>query len=80
MVQIDDAYLGGERSDGSTGRGTTGKTPFVAAVSVNDAGHPLYLKLTSVSAFASEVIGRWACRHLEPGCLVVSDGWRVLPA
>jgi transposase-like protein len=66
MVQIDDAYLGGERSDGTTGRGATGKTPFVAAVSLNDAGHPLYVKLSTVSAFASEAIGRWACRNLEP--------------
>lgn len=74
MVQIDDAYLGGERSDGSTGRGTTGKTPFLAAVSLNDAGHPLYVKLSTVSAFASEAIGLWACRNLEPGSLVVSDG------
>jgi hypothetical protein len=36
-IQLDDAYLGGERSDGTTGRGTTGKTPFVAAVSVDEA-------------------------------------------
>ena len=74
MVQIDDAYLGGERSDGSTGRGTTGKTPFVAAVSLNDAGHPLYVKLSTVPAFASEAIGLWACRNLHPGALVISDG------
>ncbi len=74
MVQIDDAYLGGERSDGTTGRGASGKTPFVAAVSIDDAGHPLYVKLTRVSAFASDVIGLWACRNLEPGSLVVSDG------
>ena len=74
MVQVDDAYLGGERSDGSTGRGTTGKTAFVAAVSLDEAGHPMHVKLSPVSAFASEAIGVWACRHLEPGSLVVSDG------
>jgi hypothetical protein len=31
-VEIDDAYLGGERSGGKRGRGAAGKTPFVAAV------------------------------------------------
>lgn len=74
LIQIDDAYLGGERSDGSTGRGTTGKTPFVAAVSVNDAGHPLYIKLATVASFASQPIGQWASRNLAPGSLVLSDG------
>src|SRR5580698_7088208 len=31
-IEIDDAYLGGERSGGRRGRGAPGKTPFVAAV------------------------------------------------
>ena len=31
-VEIDDAYLGGERSGGKTGRGSENKVPFVAAV------------------------------------------------
>ena len=40
-VQLDDAYLGGQRSGGKRGRGAPGKTPFVAAVETNDEGHPL---------------------------------------
>ena len=31
-VEVDDAYLGGQRSGGKRGRGAAGKTPFVAAV------------------------------------------------
>ena len=31
-IEIDDAYLDGERSGGKRGRGAPGKTPFVAAV------------------------------------------------
>src|SRR3954469_16666226 len=31
-VEIDDAYLGGERPGGKRGRGAAGKTPIVAAV------------------------------------------------
>ena len=31
-VEIDDAYLGGQRLGGKRGRGAAGKTPFVAAV------------------------------------------------
>ena len=40
QVQVDDAYLGGERSGGKVGRGSENKVPFVAAVSLSDEGHP----------------------------------------
>jgi hypothetical protein len=36
LVQIDDAYLGGELSGGKAGRGSENKVPFVAAVEFND--------------------------------------------
>ena len=39
-VQIDDVYYGGER-----GRGSENKIPFIAAVSINDKGHPIYMNL-----------------------------------
>lgn len=48
--------------------------PFVAAVSLNRAGHPLYLKLALVSGFTSEAIGKWAKASLAPGTCVMSDG------
>ena len=34
-VQLDDAYWGGQRRGGKSGRGAPGKTPFVAAVELN---------------------------------------------
>ena len=37
---MDDAYLGGVRSGGKRGRGSAGKTPFVAAVSTSPEGRP----------------------------------------
>ena len=40
-IQLDDAYLGGERSGGKRGRGAPGKTPFVAAVRDQRAGTPV---------------------------------------
>ena len=39
-VEIDDAYLGGERSGGKTGRGSENKVPFVAAVQTTEDGRP----------------------------------------
>ena len=74
LVQVDDAYLGGERSGGKVGRGSENKVPFVAAVSLSDEGHPLRVKLTPVSSFSMVAIGQWAKTHLAPGSTVFSDG------
>jgi hypothetical protein len=50
-IQVDDAYLGGERSGGKVGRGSENKVPFVAAVSISEDGSPLRAKLTVVPNF-----------------------------
>ena len=50
-VEMDDAYLGGMRSDRKRGRGAAGKTPFVAAVSTGPEGRPRKLKLPPVKDF-----------------------------
>ena len=39
-VEIDDAYLGGERTGGKVGRGSENKVPFVAAVQTTPEGQP----------------------------------------
>ena len=73
-VQVDDAYLGGERVGGKAGRGSENKIPFVAAVSLNTEGHPMYLKMAPVSGFTRKAIGEWAVQNLSPDCVVISDG------
>ena len=72
-VQLDDAYWGGQRHGGKSGRGAPGKTPFVAAVELNAEGRPMRMRLSRVGGFRSEEIGAWARCHLEPGTVVVSD-------
>ena len=47
-VQADDAYLGGELAGGKAGRGSENKVPFVAAISFNSEGRPLYIKMALV--------------------------------
>lgn len=73
-VQVDDAYLGGELAGGKAGRGSENKVPFVAAVSLNPDGHPLYTKMTPVPGFTRTAIAAWAAQTLAPGCHVTSDG------
>ena len=71
FVELDDAYLGGERSGGKRGRGAPGKTPFVAAVETNDEGHPLRVKLTVVEGFrlTDRRLGTAAPEHRHSGAL-----------
>jgi transposase-like protein len=73
LVQVDDAYLGGERP-GIGGRGSPNKVPIVAAVATNDQGHPMRVKLNAIAGFTREAITAWARANLMPGCDVRSDG------
>lgn len=71
---VDDAYLGGERVGGKAGRGSENKVPFVAAVSLNAKGGPLYTKMIAVPGFTRNALTDWAKAALAPGCSVISDG------
>ena len=73
-VQVDDAYLGGERAGGKPGRGSENKVAFVAAVSIDGQGHPVYAKVSRVTGFTNDAIAKWAKRNLIPGADVLSDG------
>ena len=56
------------------GRGSENKIPIVAAVSLNEKGHPIHARITAVSGFSSEAIADWSKHHLAPGSQVLSDG------
>ncbi len=55
-VQIDDSYLGGEMPGGKVGQGSENKIPIIAAVSLNEPGHPIHARITAVIDFSSEAI------------------------
>jgi hypothetical protein len=79
-VEVDDAYLGGERPGGKRGRGAPGKTPVVAAVETTAERKPRRLRLTVVKGFRKKEVERIAKRDLAPGSTVVSDGLSCWPA
>jgi transposase-like protein len=79
-VEIDDAYLGGERPGGKRGRGAAGKTPVVAAVETTAERKPRRLRLTVVKGFRKREVEKIAKRDLAPGSNVVSDGLSCWPA
>jgi transposase-like protein len=72
-VEIDDAYLGGEKA-GKRGRGSDNKTPFVAAVQTDAKGRPRFIRLSPVVGFTRDALAQWAKDSLAPTAHVVSDG------
>lgn len=74
FIEVDDAYLGGERSGGKRGRGADAKTPFVAAVETTSEGHPTQIRLSVVKGFRTREILGWSRKYLAEGSTVISDG------
>jgi hypothetical protein len=72
-VEIDDAYLGGERPGGKTGRGSENKVPFIAAVQTTPEGQP-QLACFAQQPFTSEEVAIFAAKAISPSARVVSDG------
>jgi ISXO2-like transposase domain len=68
-VQMDDAYLGGEKA-GKRGRGAANKVPFIIAVETRD-GKPIHTQLRCIPALTREAMKelrcgesrRWIVRH-----------------
>src|SRR4051812_10161477 len=84
-VEVDDAYLGGERPGGKRpggkrGRGAAGETPIVAAVETTAERKPRRLRLSVVKGFRKKEVERLAGRDFAAGSTVVSDGLSCWPA
>ena len=73
FIELDDVYWGGKRRGGKRGRGAPGKTPFLAAVSHNTEGHPIHMKMSTLTAFTSASVKAWSQKHLHPDSAVISD-------
>lgn len=74
VVQLDDAYLGGERNGGKAGRGSENKRPFVIAVETSEDGRPRRAVIDPVAGFTKVALSDWIARRLQPGADVYSDG------
>lgn len=80
FVQIDDAYLGGERTGSRPGRGSENKVPIVVAVSTTKDGRPREAVITPVASFSKRVIAEWADCHLGTASEVFTDGLSAFDA
>ena len=73
-VEMDDAYLGGQRSGGKTGRGSPGKRPIVVAVQTIDGKKPARLKIRRIARFKRKRVKSLVKRIIAVGTTVVTDG------
>lgn len=75
FVQIDDAYLGGERNGGKPGRGSENKQPFLIAVATNAAlERPTFAVIDPVRSFDNASVTDWVSRRLAPEAEAFTDG------
>lgn len=72
-VEMDDAFLGGERSGGKVGRGSENKVPIVAAVQTTPKGEPIMACLRQ-QPHTEEEVAVFAAAHLATSATVVTDG------
>jgi ribosomal protein L37AE/L43A len=72
-VEVDDAYLGGQRSGGKTGRGSENKVAFIAAVQTTDDGKP-HLACFAARPFTKESFKDFMAKSMVLPLTVVSDG------
>jgi hypothetical protein len=70
-IEVDDAYLGGERP-GKRGRGSENKVSFIVAVQTADDGRPMLARMNRI-AFTRETVAAWANQALAASARVTSD-------
>ena len=75
-VEMDDAYLGGQRSGGRRGRGSPGKRPIIVAVQTDRDGKPRKIRLRRIARFKRKRVKNLVKKLIAPGSTVVTDGLR----
>ena len=73
-VEMDDAFLGGQRSGGKPGRGSENKVPFVVAVQTVGLNHKPHRVCLAPIPHRLAAVAEFCNRHLVRPLTVFSDG------
>ena len=76
IVQLDDIYIGGKKSGGKRGRGTK-KEKVLIAVSVDEKGKPMQVRLRQVPNLRRKTITRFVETHIHKGSTARTDKFRT---
>jgi len=75
VVEVDEAYIGGEEVGGSTGRGTSNKSIVVVAVELQDNKKLGRTRISHVPDVTKESLIGFVKDNIEAGSKVITDGW-----
>ena len=75
LVEMDDAYFGAKKEGSKRGRGTD-KAKVIVGLSINDQGHPQYLKMEVVHDLKRQTLADFANDHIASGSTISSDAYR----
>ena len=73
IVEMDDVFFGAPAENGKRGRGTD-KTPALVALSLDEEGHPEYVKVQIIDTVDGATITDTAKATIQPGSTVRTDG------
>jgi transposase-like protein len=74
-VEIDEAYVGG-KNKGPRGRGSEGKTLVIVAVEGIDREQLGRVRFRCIPAITMECAEKFVTDYVEPGSVIVTDGWK----
>lgn len=74
IIELDDTYYGSTGQGGKRGRGTS-KVNVMVALSKDDYGRPLYLKMQVVENLKGETVGAFAKDNIAYGSIIQSDAY-----
>lgn len=78
LVEIDDFYIGAPTENGKRGRGTD-KNQVLVALSKNQKGHPLFVKMEVIEDMKKETVESFVTEHIEANSTLQADGHRTVP-
>jgi transposase-like protein len=75
IVELDDAFFGAPAEGGKRGRGTE-KTTVLVGLSLNEKGHPLYVKMEVIPNVKGTTLVNFAQASIAEGSRINSDAYR----
>jgi transposase-like protein len=77
-VEIDDFYIGAPTENGKRGRGTD-KNQVLVALSKNEKGHPLFIKMEVIEDMKHETVEPFVTKNIESQSTLIADGHATIP-
>lgn len=75
LIEMDDAYFGGQRASGKRGRGAENKTVVIVGVQLTKNDKPQYTSMIAVKDLLEDTVARTAKEQVKTGSRLKTDGF-----